>query len=111
MTLLRRCVAILLGVAWALCLHAQVDTATITGRLTDSTGSTVANVQVRVVQVETNFQFAAVTNSEGIYRVQSLLPGTYQMTFEASGFKRVVQGNVTLHTGDVLPVNVTLEVG
>jgi TonB-dependent Receptor Plug Domain. len=63
------------------------------------------------VQTENNFQFAAVTNSEGLYRVQSLQPGTYQVTIEAAGFKRVVERNVTLHTGDVLPVNVTLEVG
>src|SRR2546430_14187123 len=102
---------ILLGITLAASAFAQVDTGTITGRVSDSTGATVAGVQVKVVQVETNFQFAAITNAEGIFRVQSLQPGTYQVTFEASGFKRIVQGNVSLHTGDVLPVNATLEVG
>src|SRR5947209_9503551 len=92
-------------------IYAQVDTGTITGRVTDSTGATVPAVQVKLVQVETNFQFAAVTNSDGIYRIQSLIPGTYQIAFEASGFKRIVQSNVTLHTGDVLAINGSLEVG
>ena len=104
-------IVILLGLAVAVGVFAQVDSGTITGIVSDSTGATVAGVQVKVVQVETNFQFAAVTNPEGIYRVQSLIPGTYQITFEASGFKRIVQGNISLHTGDVLAVNATLEVG
>ena len=106
-----RRVSVIVGLALASSLYAQVDTGTITGRVVDSTGAVVANVQVKLTQTETNFQFAAVTNAEGIYRIQSLIPGTYQATFEASGFKRVIQGNITLHTGDVLPVNVTLELG
>ena len=84
---------------------------TITGRVTDPSGSVIPGVRISLVQTKTNFRFQAVTNQEGIYRVQSLQPGTYQITFEAAGFKRVVQANVVLHTGDVLPVNVTLEVG
>lgn len=64
-------------------VFAQVDTATITGRVTDPTGSTIANAQVKVVQTETNFQFAAVTNSDSIYHVQSLQPGTYRVSLEA----------------------------
>src|SRR5258708_10197660 len=111
MRLSSRGLQVLLGLAFLSSAYAQVDTATITGRVSDSTGATIANAQVKVVQTENNFQFAAVTNSEGLYRVQSLQPGTYQVTIEAAGFKRVVERNVTLHTGDVLPVNVTLEVG
>ncbi|MDQ2898259.1 MAG: TonB-dependent receptor [Acidobacteriota bacterium] len=100
-----------LWLALAVPVFAQVDTGTITGTVTDSTGAIVASVQVKVVQTETNFQFSGVTNPEGIYRIQSLQPGPYHVSFEAAGFKRVVQGNVTLHTGDVLAVNATLEVG
>ena len=63
------------------------------------------------MQTETNFHFSSVTNSEGIYRVQSLQPGPYSVTFEAPGFKRLVQQNITLRVGDVLPVDATLQVG
>jgi hypothetical protein len=111
MRLSRRFLQILLGLALISSVHAQVDTATITGRVSDSTGASIANAQVRVVQKETNFQFAAVTNSEGIYRVQSLQPGTYQVTMEAAGFKRLVQDGITLRVGDVLPVNGELQIG
>ncbi len=51
---------------------AQIDTGTISGRVTDSSGATIPGVQVSLVQAETNFRFSAVTNSEGLYRIQSL---------------------------------------
>lgn len=101
----------IIALALASAAFAQVDTATITGRVTDSTGAVVPNAQVTVVSTTTNFRFIATTNNEGLYRIQSLLPGSYQLTFEAPGFKRVVRQGITLRVGDVLPVDVTLEVG
>src|ERR1019366_9190376 len=67
--------------------YCQSSTGTITGVITDPSGAAIPNVQVSVVQTETNFESRATTNSEGIYRVQSLLPGTYRLTFGAAGFK------------------------
>ncbi len=92
-------------------LAAQVNTGTITGTATDSSGAAIPNVKVVVLQTETNFESRAVTNAEGLYRVQSLQPGTYRVTFEAAGFKRLIQSGLELRVGDVLPVNATLEVG
>jgi hypothetical protein len=79
--------------------------------VTDPSGSVIPGVKIGLVQPETNFRFQAVTNAEGIYRIQSLQPGTYQITFEASGFKRLVQASVVLQTGAVAAVDVQLEVG
>ena len=56
----------------------QISTGTITGTITDPSGAAIPNVQVTVVQTETNFESKATTNAEGIYRVQSLLPGPYR---------------------------------
>jgi hypothetical protein len=89
----------------------QIGTATITGRVSDPSGAVVPHVAVTVVNTETNFQFSAVTNSEGLFRVQSLQPGPYRVTFEASGFKRLIRENVELRVGDTLPVDVALQVG
>jgi hypothetical protein len=111
--LLRRFVTLgLMGAAVLLStLSAQVDTGTITGRVTDPTGAAIPGVQVSLVQTETNFRFSALTNGEGIYRVQSLQPGTYRATFEAAGFKRGVRDAIELRIGDVRPVDATMEVG
>ena len=109
---LRRC-AILTGLFFSLVFVAfpQADTGTITGRVTDASGAAVPNAKISVVQTGTNFHFESVANSEGLYRVPSLQPGPYTVTFEAQGFKRLVEENVTLRVGDVLPVNANLQVG
>src|SRR5258708_38047848 len=75
---------------------AQIGAATITGRVTDATGSTVPNVQVSITQVGTNFQYTGVTNQDGLYRVPSLQPGPYKVMFKAAGFKTLVRDNIDL---------------
>ena len=90
---------------------AQVGSSTITGRVLDSTGAVVPGATVLVVNTETNFQFTATTNQDGLYRVQSLGPGPYRVTFSAAGFKKLVRENIDLRSGDVLAVEGSLEVG
>ena len=90
---------------------AQIGTATITGTITDSTGAAVAGVKVLVVETSMNFESRSETNTEGLFRVQSLQPGTYDVSFEAPGFKRLVQSGLLLRVGDTLPVNGTLQIG
>jgi hypothetical protein len=89
----------------------QVGTSTITGRVQDATGAVIPGTAVTVVQVATNFTTAAVTNNEGIYRVLSLQPGQYRITFEAQGFMRGVREGVVLRTGDTLAIDMILRVG
>jgi len=36
--------------------YCQIDTATLSGRITDSTGAVVPNAQVKAVQTQTNFE-------------------------------------------------------
>jgi hypothetical protein len=89
----------------------QIGTSTITGRVTDSTGAVVPNVSIVVINTGTNFQFTTVTNTDGLFRVQSLQPGAYRVTFEGTGFKRVIREGVELRASETLPVDTTLEVG
>jgi hypothetical protein len=92
-------------------LFGQADTGTITGIVSDPSGAAIAGVQATIVQQENNFTFFSVTNSEGLYRVQSLKPGTYSVKFQAGGFKLSIHEGLVLRVGDVLEVNAPLEVG
>ena len=92
-------------------LPAQIGTSTITGSVVDPSGSPVPEVVVTVTNVDTNFKFMARTNTEGLYRVPSLQPGPYRITFQSTGFKQFVRDGVMLRTGDVLPVDATLAIG
>src|SRR5438552_4185582 len=78
----------------------QIGTSTIIGRVTDASGAVVPNVSVVVVNTDTNFQFTAATNADGLFRVQSLQPGPYRVTFEAGGFKRLIRDAVELRASD-----------
>ena len=98
-------------VLWGSVALAQVGSSTISGRVVDGTGAVVPNVSVSAVQVTTNFTFKAVTNADGLYRIPSLAPGAYRVTFEAAGFKKTVRDDVDLRTGDNLAVDVALQVG
>lgn len=91
--------------------HAQMGTATITGRVADSTGAVIQAAEVTVVNADTNFQYKGTTNNEGIYRIQSLQPGRYRVGFQAAGFKRLTKDEVAIRGGDVVSVDGALEVG
>jgi hypothetical protein len=101
--------ALVLGLA--VTAFPQADTGVITGTVVDTSGAAIANARVSIVRTDTRFHFESVANNEGFYRVQSLQPGTYTVSFEAQGFKRLIEDNVMLRVGDVLPVNATLQVG
>jgi hypothetical protein len=107
-----RCLAFVFALAAsAFSLSAQIGTSTMTGRVTDSSGAVVPNVTITIVQLATNFTFNAVANEEGIWRVPSLSPGAYRVTFEAAGFKKSVREGIDLRTGDTLAVDIVLQVG
>src|SRR6516162_9337833 len=89
----------------------QADTGTIEGSVTDPSGAAMPGVQVSITQTATNFHFTSATNKDGFFRVQSLQPGPYTVAFESPGFKRMVEADLTLRVGDVLPVNAMMQVG
>ena len=91
--------------------HAQIGTSTITGRVTDGSSAVVVGVKVSVVQKTTNFTYSATTNSDGIYRVPSLAPGGYVVTFESAGFKKSVHDDIVLQTGNTLAVDAIMQIG
>lgn len=83
----------------------------ITGRVTDAAGAVAPGASVRVSQLDTNVVAATVTNSEGNYEIPNLNPGRYRLTVELAGFKRYERGPFELRVGDVLAIDVALELG
>ena len=90
----------------------QNITATLTGTVTDPTGSAVAGATVTVHDNNTSADVRTVnTDTTGAYTVPDLPVGTYTVTINASGFKNFVANNVILHVGDHRTLNAALEVG
>lgn len=89
----------------------QRDRGTLTGIVTDSTGAVVPNTQLTITNTATNSVFKATTTETGTYNVPNLPIGAYKIEFEASGFKKLERSNIALEMGQVLRVDVTMELG
>src|SRR5688572_19623479 len=94
----------------AMSLMAQTNTGIISGRVTDPTGAVIPEAQVTVTQTATNVDAVSVTNSDGLFRVPSLVTGPYRVSVTAAGFKKQVRDGLTLRIGENLNVEVTLDV-
>lgn len=91
--------------------NAQEFRSTISGRITDATGSPVPNVKVVATKIDTNTPFQTVAGSEGLYTIPLLPPGTYEISAEASGFKRYVQSGIEVASNVRIAVDIPLVIG
>jgi hypothetical protein len=91
--------------------QAQDIRGTISGTVTDPQGSHVAGAAVMVTNTDTNVSTTLTTNSSGLYEAPLLLAGPYQITVEASGFKKTIRPNLTLAMRGDLKIDIQLEVG
>src|SRR5467141_3999065 len=90
---------------------AQKTSGTITGTVTDPSGAAVPGATVDVVNERTGAARQAVTNEEGSYSFPELDEGSYRLTVNKGGFKKLALKNVELHVADVTNLNLKLEVG
>jgi Carboxypeptidase regulatory-like domain len=89
----------------------QTTTGRLLGRVADPTGAVVADVTVTLTNQATGVSRSRPTNSSGDYNFVEVPPGTYSVTFEATGFKRNVQKDVIIDVNQVVTLNSTLQVG
>jgi Carboxypeptidase regulatory-like domain/TonB dependent receptor len=108
---MQKVVLFICGLVCAASAFGQAGTGTITGTVTDPAGAVVANAPVEVKNTDTNVPYPTATTAAGVYTVTRLPPGPYSVTVMASGFKTLVRSGLTVDAGQVLPLNLTLEVG
>ena len=101
----------LLVLACGLRLAGQVESGKVVGTVRDSTGAVLAGAKVTVTNVETNVARSLISNNSGDYVVTELQPGTYTVTAELEGFKKVLQAAFKLDVNQAVRVDLTLPVG
>src|SRR2546423_132836 len=108
----------LLACAFALTLGAgaamaQADstTANLSGFVRDPAGAVVPGATVTARNAEKNVVRTATSNDEGFYQLVRLPPGTYEVSVEATNFKKAVVPSVTVTVGQRADLDVALEVG
>ncbi len=81
---------------------------TITGTLTDPTGSVVPGAAVAVRNTNTGATLALTTNGAGIYVAPFLPPGMYEITASKAGFGKIARTDLTLQVGQTLTIDIAL---
>ena len=96
---------------YAYLLSAQTDTASLTGQVRDPSGGQVASCNIRLHNVGTGSVRSTVCGSDGHYLFSLLAPGQYEITVEATGFKRFVDSQLHVQVAEQSQLNVPLELG
>src|ERR1700748_2122028 len=77
-------------------LMGQAVNGTLLGTVTDTSGAAVTGSKVVATASGTGAVHESITNESGNYSFPNLQPGTYAISAEASGFKRVTQQDIGL---------------
>jgi len=101
--------AILLGFSSP--VMGQAVNGTLLGTVTDSSGAAVSNAKVTITETNTGISRTSQTNESGNYISPDLPPGTYTVTAEQSGFKRVSRAGVDVIVNTTQRVDLVLQPG
>src|SRR6266700_974987 len=80
----------------------------INGEVTDQAGAEVPDATVTVTNVDTNVSKTTTTTSAGTYLVIDLIPGTYTVKVEKTGFNSYIIRNVVVVGGATSTANAAL---
>ncbi|HKQ90967.1 MAG TPA: TonB-dependent receptor [Blastocatellia bacterium] len=81
----------------------------ISGRVTDSAGAAIVNAKITITGGAGDRTVTA--NSEGEFDLQNLIPGSYKVKVELSGFKTLNVPGVEVFVGKTSALKLTLETG
>ncbi len=95
----------------ALTARAQQITGSIHGSIVDSSGAVVQSAVVTVTQVETGLVRSVKSDRSGGYLLVELPVGHYRVEVVATGFRKYVQGGISLDVNESATVPVRLRVG
>ncbi len=96
----------------AMLAHGQaVAVAEVDGTVTDTSGKFMVNVQVTMIQAETQAARGTVTDVQGHFAMPNLAPGPYILDVKAPGFKDYRQTGIVLQVGQTININVAMTIG
>jgi len=90
---------------------AQVDTATVTGTVQDSTGAVLPNVTITATELDTGIKTAVKSSQDGNYVITPLKIGRYSVSAEANGFRTQTRTDIVLNVEQRLRLDFNLQVG
>jgi hypothetical protein len=89
----------------------QSVTGSVTGQVTDPTGAVVSGAHVTAHNLDTGVDTSTTTNPDGLYRIDYLPIGNYQLVVTATGFNTETLPGFALEVLQTANFNIKLRVG
>ncbi|MGH9722813.1 MAG: TonB-dependent receptor domain-containing protein [Bryobacteraceae bacterium] len=90
---------------------AQVLYGSITGTVEDPSGAVVPRASVAIKNMQTGSSQVVVVDEQGRFTIPNILPGRYDVTVTATGFRAVTHTNVDVTINNVTRESFKLELG
>ena len=110
-TMLQAVLCLCLLTFTASAIFAQNSAGSLSGAVTDANGAALTKAKVTAKQDSTGRQFETYTTSEGLYAFPNLDVGSYTLTVELSGFKKLTWPKVVISISNRTVADLKLEVG
>jgi outer membrane receptor protein involved in Fe transport len=92
-------------------LNAQQPSASVVGRVTDTTGAVIPGVAVKITNLDTNIARIGTSNEIGDFTLPYLNPGRYIVEATLAGFRSYKHTEFSLTVDQVLRIDIPLEIG
>ena len=90
--------------------YAQTVTGNVTGVITDPSGAVVSHATVAAHELDTNVSTPTTTNADGVYHIEHLPIGRYEVVVQANGFNKQTLPAFSLEALQTVTFNVKLVV-
>ena len=91
-------------------IHAQVPTSTLNGIVTDPQDAVISGARVTALSEAQGISREAETNASGVYVFSNLLPGSYNLRIEKTGFAPSEHKDIQLEAGRITTLDAKLNV-
>ena len=92
-------------------LHAQVDTGSISGTISDLTGAVVSGAKVTLTNEGTGASLSTTAGADGVYDLSPVRIGSYKLEVSSTGFKTDAQIHVVVDVSARVLINFKLQPG
>ncbi|MGH9707379.1 MAG: carboxypeptidase-like regulatory domain-containing protein, partial [Candidatus Acidiferrales bacterium] len=104
------CSIFMLLCAFSPALRGQAVNATLTGKITDASGASIAKANVAISNTATGFSRSAQSSDTGDYTIAGLPAGDYTVSVDFTGFGKQ-EKTITLQVGESASLNFALTPG